>query len=34
VILVRIDELRRAADPKDPLDQPNVVEPVPTVPGN
>ncbi|SDI52032.1 Threonine/homoserine efflux transporter RhtA [Arthrobacter subterraneus] len=30
VILVRIDELRRMPDAADPLDQPNVVEPVPT----
>lgn len=33
VILVRIDELRRNPDAADPLDQPNVVEAVPTVPG-
>lgn len=32
VILVRVDELRRSADSRDPLDQPNVIEPVPTAP--
>ncbi|GAB3552462.1 EamA family transporter [Arthrobacter tumbae] len=34
VILVRIDELRQAAGSRDPLDQANVVEPVPTTPGS
>lgn len=30
VVLVRVDELRRTPEPQDPLDHPNVVEPVPT----
>ncbi|KRF08970.1 hypothetical protein ASH00_04660 [Arthrobacter sp. Soil782] len=34
VILVRVDELRQAPDSRDPLDQANVVEPVPTTPGS
>jgi drug/metabolite transporter (DMT)-like permease len=34
VILVRVDELRQTKDPANPLDQANIVEPVPIVPGN